>query len=310
MSLNPLRSSPQSMTVRRAVSSLCCLLALPVVGSSPAWSQATKSVPTVPARYAPWLEDWETGSWAFGYATEEETRECSRLYWGCYKGQNEYNAGQIGRWPFALNEEAAAFDRKVRTLLSQGVSFFDPDAQCYPTGMPNSARGSIFGGMSMVLQKDRYYLMMNGRDYTQFTVRTIWMDGRPMPPKQPHQYTYNGDSIGRWEGGTLVIETRNIIGANTAIAPNTPKSDNFWVIEKWTPRSADVIDVEVTFKDEERFTAPFTQSFQFKRDPKGEVPVEPEVCIPGVDQRYQPDPETGELKLSGPGMVPLEKAED
>ncbi len=91
---------------------------------------------------------------------------------------------------------------------------------------------------------------------------------------------------------------------------NVPKSDNFWVIERWTPISPDRMDLTVTFKDEERFTAPVSETLQFRRNPQGETSPQPMTCIPGVGQRYQPNPETGELELSGPGMVPLELAED
>lgn len=274
-----------------------------------AHAQATKTIPSIPQKFASLLDEWETGIWKFAYATEEENRECTRLYWGCYASQESYNAGIPPRWPFPLTPEAEAENREIVAALGEGRSIFDPDALCLPTGLPNSARGSIFGGFRFVAQPDRYYMIINGRDYTYTTVRTIWMDGRPMPVREPYEYTYNGDSIGRWEGDTLVIESRNITGDDTSIAPNTRKSDDFWVIERWTPVSADLINVEVTFKDEQRFTAPYTQSFVFTRDADEDLPPETRACRQGIDQRYNPDPETGELTLSGPGMAPLEIAE-
>ncbi|MGC4028457.1 MAG: hypothetical protein QM696_06275 [Steroidobacteraceae bacterium] len=258
-------------------------------------AQATKVIPTIPKQYAQWLSAWETGTWQVMYGG------CVDVYWGCFKSQNSYNAGELPRWPLPLNAEAAAANKVVVDALGQGKSLFDPDSQCYPLGMPNRARSSF----KFVAQPDRFYLILSGNEF-----RTIWMDGRPMPKRDPVDYSYNGDSIGHWENGTLVIETRNIVGENTAIAPNVPKSDNFWVIERWTPISADRIDLNVTFKDEERFTAPYSETLQLKRNPTGETPPQPMACIPGVGQRYQPNPETGELELSGPGMAPLEQAED
>ncbi|MGC4028459.1 MAG: hypothetical protein QM696_06285 [Steroidobacteraceae bacterium] len=259
-------------------------------------AQATKVIPSIPAQYAAWLPAWETGTWENVFP-----EGCYWGYWGCFKDQDSYNAGVPPRYPLPLNQEAEAANHRVVEALGQGRAIFDPDSQCHPRAMPNVARSTI----KFIAQPDRYYFILGGDEF-----RTIWMDGRPMPVKDAVDYTYNGDSVGRWEGGVLVIETRNMVGMNTAISPNVPKSDSFWVIERWKPVSADLIDVTVTFKDEERFTAPYSQSFQYRRNPTGDTPPQPMACVAGVGQRYQPNPQTGELELSGPGMTPLETAED
>ncbi len=37
--------------------------------------------------------------------------------------------------------------------------------------------------------------------------RRIWTDGRAHPPADELEYTFQGDSVGRWQGDTLVVDT-------------------------------------------------------------------------------------------------------
>lgn len=122
--------------------------------------------------------------------------ECVDVYWGCFKSQNSYNAGEFSRYPLPLSEEVAIANKVVVDALGEGRSIFDPDSQCYPPGMPNRARSAF----KLIAQPDRYYFILTGNEF-----RTICMDGRPMPVKDPGDYTYNGDSIGRWENGTVLV---------------------------------------------------------------------------------------------------------
>ncbi|AKR56891.1 hypothetical protein XM25_14040 [Devosia sp. H5989] len=266
------------------------------IAVTPAAAAASKSIPYIPEKFADMVADWETGTWQV-----KEPDGCFWAYWGCFASQETYNAGVPAKFPLPLNAEAAAENAKVVAALGEGKSIFDPNSQCFPQGLPDRAKTNF----KWVNTTDRFYMMINGGEF-----RTIYMDGREMPERLAHEYTYNGDSVGHWEGDTLVIESRNITGPNTAISPNVPKSDNFWVIERWTPVSADELDVEVTFKDEDRFTDSFTYAFKYIRNAKGDTSPQPRACIMGEGQRYYADPTTGELKLTGPNGAPLEKAED
>jgi hypothetical protein len=84
-----------------------------------------------------------------------------------------------------------------------------------------------------------------------------------------------GDSRGRWEGQTLVIETANIrpgaapINYSTSGAPpnNTiPMSRQAKAVERLTMTGPDSILYEMTFSDPVIWTAPFTVRFDWRRD--------------------------------------------
>ncbi len=246
-----------------------------------------------PPKIAAMAADLETGMWSVNEPG------CFPFYFSCYKSQEAYIDGETPKHPLPLKPAPAAEFKKIQDALKEGKSIFDPDSQCYPGGMPTKARSAF----KLVFQTNSIVLLYSGAEF-----RTVYMDGRKIPTEDPALYTFNGTSIGRWDGNTLVVETRNIVGPNTQIPPNVPKSDNFWMIERYTPVSADLIDYSVTMKDEDRWTGPFTQAYQLRRNAKAE-PGPQQPCVAGDGQRYAPDAD-GTLNLTGAGGVALQKAED
>jgi hypothetical protein len=227
---------------------------------------------------------------------------CFLPFFNCYTSQETYIDGEVPKTPFPLNPEWAADFKRIQDALKEGLSVFDPDALCHPAGIPYKLRS---GNFTFSFQENRIYVIWGGLlDY-----RVIHMDGRKIPTVDPVMYTYNGYSVGRWEGNTLVVETRNLRGADTQIGPHVPKSDNFWVVERYTPVSTELMDFEITMKDEDRWTAPYTEKYQIRRNPEGELTPQ-SACISGAGQRYEPDPVTGAMTMTGPGGVALEQAEE
>jgi hypothetical protein len=78
--------------------------------------------------------------------------------------------------------------------------------------------------------------------------------------------TYMGESRGRWEGDTLVVETRNFNGK----APYRGAGANLRVIERYTRSAADKIDFKVTFEDGTQWTQPWTAAYSM-RPAEGEL---------------------------------------
>ena len=78
--------------------------------------------------------------------------------------------------------------------------------------------------------------------------------------------SYVGDSIGRWEGDTLVIDTVGFNGYAELDARGQPTSPKLHTVERLTP-SADGsgIDIEVTITDPEYYDGPFTIKRAWKR---------------------------------------------
>ena len=91
-------------------------------------------------------------------------------------------------------------------------------------------------------------------------------DGRDHPKKlEPSWY---GNSIGRYEGDTLVIDS---IGFNEKTRIDTighPHSDQLHVVQRYTRNANDTIAFEITLEDPKAYSKPFTnrRTFKLRRD--------------------------------------------
>ena len=93
-------------------------------------------------------------------------------------------------------------------------------------------------------------------------VRIIPLDGRPHLPQHLRQWL--GDSRGRWEGDTLVVETVNMQEGSRGA------SKDMRLVERFTRAGADAIDYEVTVDDPASWTGPWTAAFPLTRS-QGQV---------------------------------------
>jgi hypothetical protein len=80
--------------------------------------------------------------------------------------------------------------------------------------------------------------------------RTIFLDGRRHLPTNIR--TYLGDSIGHWEGNTLVVETTNFSSGFRG------SSRDYKMIERYTRVDANNLRREITFEDPQTWTRPWT----------------------------------------------------
>jgi len=81
--------------------------------------------------------------------------------------------------------------------------------------------------------------------------------------------SYMGDPRGRWDGQTLVVETTNFNGRTGSYARNgngNPTSEALTLVERFTRRSADTLDYEVTVNDPLTWMRPWTVAFPLQRD--------------------------------------------
>jgi hypothetical protein len=86
----------------------------------------------------------------------------------------------------------------------------------------------------------------------------------PAHPVDPDP-TWMGDSVGRWEGDTLVVDT---VGFNTRTELSGYKhSEGLHIVEKFTRTNADTLQYEATLEDPEVFVRPWTVSRNFSLRP-------------------------------------------
>lgn len=141
-----------------------------------------------------------------------------------------------------------AYAAKKRELDARNTDDTDA-ANCLPTGMP-AVMGHPYP-YEFLLTPGQVTIVTEA--YMQ--VRHVYTDGRPLPPDPDP--TFNGTSIGRWQGDTLVVET---VGFSplTTIARNIPHSDKMRIVERFRLSGADMMTVETTVTDPDVLAAPWT----------------------------------------------------
>ena len=93
--------------------------------------------------------------------------------------------------------------------------------------------------------------------------RIIPLDGRPHIGENIK--LFNGDSRGRWEGNTLVVDVTNQ-NDRTWLDYLSFHGDGLHVTERWTPVDPDRIDYRATLTDPTMFTRPWTIVYSFNRE--------------------------------------------
>ena len=126
----------------------------------------------------------------------------------------------------------------------------EPDANCLPQGVPKINAAPV---PFKIVQTPKLVLLV----YEAFNLwRQVHLDGRQLID-DPNP-TWLGWSTGRWDGDTLVVETRGLNGKAWMDTSGTPGSDAMRVTERFHRTSVGHMDLEITIDDPKSFTRPWT----------------------------------------------------
>jgi hypothetical protein len=140
----------------------------------------------------------------------------------------------------------------------------DPTGFCLPVG---PARGIQAPFPLQIVQTPGLVAILF--EY-QRTYRMIYTDGR-RPPDDIHDYPeWMGFSTGRWDGGTLVVETVAINDRSWLDTAGHEHSDRLRLTERFTKVDDNTIQWSVTFDDPVYFTQPWTVTRPLRRPKPGD----------------------------------------
>jgi hypothetical protein len=148
-----------------------------------------------------------------------------------------------GKIPYT--PEAAA---KARELGTRHI-FEEPEAHCFMSGVPHSAYQQ-FG--FEILETPGYFVLTY--EYAH-SYRIVPTDGRPHIPAGLNLFM--GDSVGHWEGDTLVIDTTNQNGRTWFDMVGNFTTPGIHVVERITPMDENNIAYEAIVEDPAIYTRPW-----------------------------------------------------
>ena len=126
----------------------------------------------------------------------------------------------------------------------------DPVGTCRP---PGALRLLTFPPPRKFIQLPGLFVLLAERDVT---FRQVFTDGRPLP-KDPEP-SWNGYSVGRWDGDALVVQTIGLRDGAWIDRRGSPLTDAAKITERYRRLSYGRLDIEVTVDDPKAYLRPWT----------------------------------------------------
>jgi hypothetical protein len=177
--------------------------------------------------------------------------------------------GDSGRRPVEPKLTPSAQDKFNAFRAKQAAEGVDQSKQvdCVPPGMPGIMRQPY--PIEFLFTPGRVTIF--AETYSQ--ARRIYTDGRPLPSDP--DLLFNGSSVARWEGDTLLVDTVGFSPV-TEIAPGIPHSDKMTIQERIWLDAPDILRVETTITDSDVLAEPLVQQLAFRK--QGDWEIREYVC--------------------------------
>jgi hypothetical protein len=163
-------------------------------------------------------------------------------------GKGVVEGNDIPYQPWALDKKRQNYENRAQ---------LDPEARCLLSGVPRITYMPY--PFQIVQQADKINILY---EYNH-TLRHIYMNGNPHP-EGPIEW-WMGDSRGRWDGNTLVVDTIHFTAETWLDRAGNFHSEELHVVERFTRTGPDHILYEVTLEDPKVFTRPWKMSMPLYR---------------------------------------------
>jgi hypothetical protein len=181
------------------------------------------------------------------------------------------NANTIGTREYPpYNDAWAAKYAEYRARDARG-ELPDPITTCgTPVGYPRMMNQP--GAMEFVLRPEQVWLLSEDGP----NVMRIYTDGRSHPAPADRWPTFMGESVGHWEGDTLVFETISLLGEGSSIVDRTGivLSDEARITTRMRLVEDDLLEAAFAIEDPVAFTDTWHVVKQYRRHERGERIIE------------------------------------
>jgi hypothetical protein len=178
-----------------------------------------------------------------------------------------------------------AADQRKKDLVEHHM-YEDPEAHCFLSGVPRQ----VYAPFGFTILQPAGYTLMLFENFHAY--RVIPMDGRPHLPADIK--LYDGDSRGRWDGDTLVVDVTNQNDKTWFDMAGNFHSDAIHVVERFTPADVNTINYEATIDDPKTFSRPWTIAFNITRITRPGYEMMELACVEGErDLKHYTESEGG-----------------
>lgn len=140
-----------------------------------------------------------------------------------------------------------------------GAPMYDPNAECLPSGATRMINSPY---PTEIVQTPEFTVILHESKHS---FRIIHMDGEHPAELEP---TFNGHSIGWWEGDTLVIDTVGLTEVSMLDERGTRHTDQLHVVERISPIDENTLQWRYTLNDPGAYSQPWTAERIFEWRPE------------------------------------------
>jgi len=164
-------------------------------------------------------------------------------------------------------------NRRFANRHNPNLQLRDPIFRCLLAGVPRFEFLQPF----RIIQNPEYVLFLYQYEHA---FRVITLDGRPH--LEENIKLWRGDSRGRWEGNTLVVDVTNNNALTWIDQAGAYHSDALHVVERFAFVDANTINYEATLEDPKAYTRPWKIAFTHKRTVEQGFELLEDACIEGL----------------------------
>jgi hypothetical protein len=192
-------------------------------------------------------------------------------------------------YPEFIGQAKADFEEGQR-MREQRLPYRDAIGQCFPAGIPMIM--TRVWPIAMVQLPTVIYMVSNFNN----SFRQIYLDGRDYSDPDLIIYAYNGESLGRWEGDTLVVDTRYMETHNHYIDTGIPISEEYRVQERMRLlEDGEILEIEYIMTDPVNWVGEWRNTKQWLRVDYTDIgEVE---CLPDLNDNL-PSTQAGQVGLA------------
>ena len=256
------------MFTRRSLVALLvyvCILSVASSASAQAPQQSAPAVPEVPSALSP--------------ANLAKPRPKAPFdLTGTWQHDGRANTWRFVPEAFKLTPQAQEhYERGVKALKDGGV-YRDDIGQCWPAGLPLIM--TRVWPIAMIQLPTAIYMVSGFMNST----RIIYLDGRPHTDPDIVVRSFNGESIGRWEGETLVVDTKYFPGHHHWMdqgGASVPASEDLHIVERFRMRPDGNLDIEYTMTDPRSWEGDWKMVKTFRR--RNDTDITEVQCLPDLN---------------------------
>ena len=182
--------------------------------------------------------------------------------------------------PKLLPEAQKHRDAYVKAT-AEGKVYRDDIGQCWPAGVPIIM--TRVWPIAMVQLPTAIYMVSGFMN----SLRTVFLDGRTHTDPDIVVRTFNGESIGHWEGDTLVVETRNFIDdEHHWVDQGVRASGELKIIERIRMiNNGRTLEMQMTLTDPKNWEGEYKGTRRWNR--VDDIDIGEVECLPDLNEHLQ-----------------------